>query len=299
MRILIALAIALALPTALAAQESASFLKIGVGARALGMGGAFTAIADDAAAIAWNPAGLAGLRQREIGFMHAEMVENTHFDYFGLAQPARGGTFGVGVRHLSQGTIQGRDSSGRPTDGYSASDTAVDLSYGFKSSERLRLGGGVKIIHSTIAEASAQSLALDLGSVYECSYFGPGVPRLGLAVQNIGPGMKFLDERSPLPLTVASGVGYRLPSGLTVAVDYRHRPYSRASELNLGTEYAVLGSFAVRAGYASMVGGAGSSALKGFAGGFGLTARGYSLDYSITPFGELGNAHRLSIGARF
>src|SRR4051794_22299869 len=57
----------LLLPFLAAAQESASFLKIGVGARALGMGGAFTAIADDVTAMSWNPGGLGGLKQRELG----------------------------------------------------------------------------------------------------------------------------------------------------------------------------------------------------------------------------------------
>lgn len=173
-------------------------------------------------------------------------------------------------------------------------DLALNLAYAKSFDSSLRLGGGVKYIQSRIAEVSAQTFAVDLGGQYEFEKMGPGHPQLGLAVQNLGPGLKFLDERSSLPLTVAVGAGYRLPVGLLGAIDYKRRPYSK-SEVNVGAEYAVLPSFAIRAGYSS--GGAG--ALDGFAAGFGIKARGYALDYSMAPFGELGLVQRFSLGAKF
>ena len=63
------------------AAETASFLNIGVGARALGMGGAYTALADDANALYWNPAGLSKLEQREFTASHAEMFASTRLDF--------------------------------------------------------------------------------------------------------------------------------------------------------------------------------------------------------------------------
>ncbi|MEK7859003.1 MAG: hypothetical protein AAB320_07655 [Elusimicrobiota bacterium] len=69
----------------------------------------------------------------------------------------------------------------------------------------------------------------------------------------------------------------------------------------MGTEYAILSSFVLRGGYAS--GGATSGAvagrLSGMAAGFGLKMHGYSLDYSMSPFGKLGSVQRFSLGARF
>ena len=100
------------------------------------------------------------------------------------------------------------------------------------------------------------------------------------------------------------GAAYRLPTGLTFAVDYKQRPNLRTSEVSVGTEYALLSGFALRAGYGSARalnnGSSGLTALGGMAAGLGFRSKtGYSLDYSITPFGELGNVQRFSLGARF
>ena len=112
-----------------------------------------------------------------------------------------------------------------------------------------------------------------------------------------------LNEISLMPLTMAAGFGYRLPLGLTVGLDVRNRPYAGGSEVSLGTEYAVVSQFAVRLGYASthglMSGASRTNDLMGLAAGFGVKALGMSLDYSLTPFGGLGNAHRFSVGGRF
>ena len=291
----------LALPASAGAQESASFLKIGVGAKALGMGGAYAAIATDISAIAWNPAGLSWLSSREAGLMHAELAADARYDFLGYGHPTAAGVIGFSAARLSHGTVEGRDASGKPTGGFSADDTAVTLAFAPRMGT-LRLGGGLKYIRSSIAEVAAQGYALDFGGLYRSAPLGPGTPQLGFSVQNLGPGMRFLDARQPLPLTVAAGAAYRLPAGLTLAADYRQRPYARTSEVSIGTEYSVVQSFAVRAGYASaaaLSGGSGPAGLGGMAGGFGLKARGYSLDYAIMPMGELGNAHRLSLGTRF
>lgn len=300
---LIALLLLPGLAAEAGAQESASFLKIGAGARALGMGGAYTAIADDVNAMYWNPGGLGGLSKRELGATHAELVANTRYDFLGYAQPTKYGLLGAGAVYLSQGSLEGRDASGKPTGGFSASDAALSLSYAARLAPGASLGASVKYIQSSIAEASARSYALDLGGIYQLARLGPGIPRLGVAVQNMGPGMKFLDQSSPLPLTLAAGAGYSLPIGLTLAVDYKNRPHSQSSEFSVGTEYALLPAFALRGGYgtakAASGGAGGLSSFSGFAMGFGIKAHGYSIDYAITPFGELGNAHRLSLGARF
>ena len=50
------------------------FLKIGVGERAVGMGGAFSSIADNATAIYWNPAGLSQLTKRELSGMKLDYL---------------------------------------------------------------------------------------------------------------------------------------------------------------------------------------------------------------------------------
>lgn len=303
MKVSVVITFLLVLPASSWAGETAAFLKLGVGARSLGMGGTYTAITDDVTALSWNPAGLSGLSKRELGAMHAELTTQTRYDFLGYAQPTKSGAFGAGAAYLSHGSIEGRDASGKPTGGFSASDAAVNFGYARKLGYSSRLGISVKFIKSSIADASAQTFAVDIGGMWELAQRGPGVPQIGLAVQNLGPGLKFAQEVNPLPLTLALGMGYRLPAGLVLAADFRHRPYSRDSEIGIGTEYAVFSGLALRTGYglsrAVPNASSGVSAPGGFAAGFGVKVFGYALDYSMTPFGELGSVQRFSLGARF
>lgn len=295
----------LGLASAAAAQESAAFLKLGAGARALGMGGAYTAVADDASGPAWNPAGLSAMSRPEVAATHAALPNQTRYDFLGYAQPLGRGTLGAAASYLSQGSLDGRDASGRPTGGFSASDAAFSVSYAPRLAGPARIGGGFKYVRSAISDVSAQTFAVDLGGQYALGGWGPGRAHLGLAVLNIGPGMRFLDKSQPLPLTLAAGVAYRLPAGILAAFDAKHRPHGDGTELGVGAEYAMLGNFSLRTGFSRTAGpaaaslGAQASAFAGFAAGFGLKARSYSLDYSMTPFGDLGAAQRISLGARF
>lgn len=301
---IIRLSILLALPVLTHSAETAAFLKIGVGARALAMGGAYTAVADDASAIGWNPAGFAALSKREVGATHTELTSDTHFDFLGYVQPIKFGVLAAAGTYLSQGKLQGRDENGSPTGGYTAADQSAAVGFAAKVLPGLSLGANVKYVRSSIAEASAQSGALDLGGQYVWSGArGPGVPVIGVAVQNLGPNMRFLDQSTPLPLTLAVGIGYRLSAGSIMSFDYKGRPRSHDSEFSLGAEYAVFSGIALRAGYATAKAASGDksllTALNGFSMGMGLKLRGYSLDYSFAPAGELGSIQTLSLGARF
>ena len=270
------------------------------------MGGAYTAAADDANAVYWNPAGLSGLTRPEAGATHADLFANARYDFLAYAQPTRHGTFAAAAEYLSQAAIPGRDDAGAPTGNYHASDAAVYLSYADRvpSVSGLGLGGSVKYIRSAIADASAQSGAVDLGALYAPpGSAGSGGPSFGMAVQNLGPGMKFLDQKSPLPLTIAWGGACRLPFDLLLALDYKYRPHDHPGEVDVGAEYRLAPSFAVRAGYDSLAtksdGKSGFAAMSGMTAGFGVDISGYDLDYSIAPMGELGNVQRFSLGVRF
>ena len=300
------LAALMAAGAAASAPESAAFLKLGPGSRAAGMGGAYTAVADGIDAIVWNPARLSSLVKREFGAAHAELQAGTRYDYLGYAHPTPRGAFGVGATVLHHAAIDARDASGAPNGRFSAYDAAFTAAYGVKlpSFPALRLGVGVKGIRSVIADASAQAFAGEFGAAYEAESAGErGDLLAGLAIQNIGHGLKFIDETSPLPLTVAFGLGWRLPAGLLLAVDYKHRPRSRASQLNSGGELSLFNGFSLRAGVDTQIerggGGHDASPLDGFAAGFGYRRSGFSVDYAMTPFGPLGRVQRFSLAARF
>lgn len=292
------LVVLLMTPAAQAAQ-TASFLDAGVGARVLSLGGAGTAFADDATALYWNPSRLAQIEQREIAFSHAELAESTRLDFGGYVHPAERGAFAAGFTYLSHGSIEGRDGRGRPTAGYGASDAEFTLAYALKGSAG-RAGVALKYIRSHIAEAEAQTVALDAGLSKSGDMNGLKT-EAGLALRNVGPGLKYANQMNDLPLTVAFGVFLRKGS-LGLGLDFENRPRIGGVETGLGLEYEALKGIYLRGGYGTqgaVGGGSGFDAAKGLTLGLGVKTGPTRLDYGIKPMGELGQAHRFDIGYRF
>ena len=279
----------------------AAFLDIGVGARAAGIGGAYTALADDANAAYWNPAGLARLEKREASASHAELGQSTRHNFLAYAHPASQGTFAGAFTYLSQGSIEGRDNLGRPTGSFNTSDAAVAGAYGRKT-EFADLGLSVKYLRSHIGSAEAQGAALDLGARRELEGFGAGKLALGAALRNLGPGLKYDRERNNLPLRLALGGAYRLPKGHAVAVEFQNGPRGAGSEGAVGGEFMAMEGMFLRLGYTSKgtaAGGSGFDAAKGLTLGLGLKRGQFSLDYGAQAAGELDNTHRFSLAVRW
>ncbi len=111
---------------------TASFLKIGVGARAAAMGEAFTALASDGTSLYWNPAGLTQLRTKEILATYNSWFEEIGQGYLSLTFPTSRGVMGLGVNYVDMGKLEGRDVEGNPTGDFTASDTHLFLGYAKK-----------------------------------------------------------------------------------------------------------------------------------------------------------------------
>jgi hypothetical protein len=170
-------------------------MAVGAGARALGMGGAFAAVANDASTIYWNPAGISGLDKRQAMFMHSEQFGNL-IDYnFGsfvsptkaLVSAEREGGWGIALIHMGiDDIIVTNDLDFIDVDGDGVFEPPVDRvpydpaalkreanndyalfgSFAAKTSWG-RIGGSLKLLYtSTIAGYSATGLGLDLGYLY-------------------------------------------------------------------------------------------------------------------------------------
>ena len=278
------------------AAETASFLNIGVGARGLGMGGAYTALANDANALYWNPAGLSKLEKREFTASHAELFESTRLDFLAYAHPTSQGTFSAGLLYLSQGKIDGRDGLGRPTAGYDASDAAMTAGYARKL-DFAEVGASFKYIRSHIGSTEAQTVAADVGARREL-----GNLAVAAALRNLGPGLKFQDQRNDLPLRLAVGAAYKFAGGHAAAAELVNGPRGAGTDAAFGGEFQAVKNLYLRAGYTTqtaITGGSGFDVARGLTMGLGFRNEKWSLDYAIMPSGELGRSHRFSLGSRF
>ncbi len=172
-------------------KYGAEYLAAGVGARALGMGGAYVAHANDVTAGYWNVAGLDGVTTPEAAYMHAERFDGAvSFDYAAVAYPLSSrSTLGVTFIRSAVDDIANTLDAYDPATGqinpdnvtlFSAADNALFVSYARGVNSKLSVGASAKVIRRGVGEfASAWGYSLDVGAQLDL-----GRVRLGVNVQD-------------------------------------------------------------------------------------------------------------------
>ena len=277
-----------------AGTTGANFLKIGVGARAVGMGGAFVAIANDATSSYWNPAGLSQLEQQEVAFTHNEWLGNIKYEYLGYGLPLGKRTgLGVGLIYLHMGSIPGYDRQGNSTSSFTAYDAAMLLGLSRQLNQNTSLGIGLKWISQKLESENSRSFALDMGCLWKMDNFS-----VGLTVNNVGTPIKFIREEFVLPSKIGLGLAYRtLDDKLVFAADFDF-PNDTKPIFKQGLEYNYQNSLFLRSGcqYRSEQNVDEKTELS-FGGGFRML--NCDLDYTYSPDYGVGSVHRISISYKF
>jgi hypothetical protein len=301
------------------AGQAGAYLKMGVGARALGMGSAFTALADDSTAAFWNPAGLARLEQSEGSFMHADLTMDREYNFFNYAHILKdksGKKTGVvALSHMTfgvDGIPETRTATSR-TDGLALTGdepaTAADQSYTpgnnvwifsyFKDSEKNTFGsyarklsdkfyGGVnvKYLKHELFTNSASSWGLDFGFLYEACE----KTTLGLSIRDLGETLEWntaSKHKDDVPVTTTFGVAYKARSNLTLAADI-NKVEDMDAKLFAGAEWWLQDYAALRLGSKD-----GDLTL-----GASFKLDTWRFDYSYADE-TLGDAHRISASKKF
>jgi hypothetical protein len=277
-----------------AGTSSAQFLKLGAGARAAAMGDAFAAVADDASAVYWNPAGLTQLKSPEVTAMQNSGLVGTQYQVVAGALPVTNGALGISFYRMDYGSIDSFSASDTPEGSVSAGDLAAGLSGAHRFTDALSAGATVKFVQEKIDGTSASAFAGDAGLLWKQGRFS-----IGAAVQHLGSAMKFVKESESLPTTLRADAAARVTERLVVAAGVA-KARDNDAEVHAGAEVLVGNVLSVRGGYAVVPGNtADYGGMAGVSGGIGLALGRFSLDYAIRPFGDLGLSHRISLTARF
>lgn len=300
-----------------AGTSSGTFLRIGVGARAVGMGETFVAVANDPSAVYWNPAGLASLQRREVAFSHVEWPADIHYEHVTLVLPSRrfGGSMAVQFGVLGTDIVETTElrpfGTGRT---FSYSDLVAGVAFSRRWTDKLLVGTGVKFVRedlgSQVGGPTTHAVLFDVGSIY---YLGLGSVRIATSLTNFGSALRpsgtyvspydgstaQYDGFDP-PLMFRYGVAFEPIENetqrLTTAFEV-NQPADNEQIVKAGAEWLFKGTFALRSGYNFRADALKLSAGAGFTGDLG-GLRG-QFDYAYTDGGFLGAVHRLSLGVRF
>lgn len=314
------------------ATTSAAFLEIPVGAVAVGMGGAFVGVANDASAIYWNVAGISRIGKYDLHLSSMAWIGNTRFNFVGLVLPigesgALGFSFsGLSMADMAVRTVEKPEGTG---EFFSAGAVSFGISYARNLTDRFSIGLTFKSIQENIWHMTAQGFAVDAGTYFKTDLFGGMV--IGASISNFGSALKLKgrdtrsfiridqtkkgsNDRIPtnieldswgLPLTFRLGLSTVAIKNdiykLKVNIDAIH-PNNDYESINIGGELSFLDIFSLRGGYNALF-------LKDREGGLSLgvgvnstllfSNTKFQFDYAYRNFGRLRNVHMFSLEFKF
>jgi len=304
-------------------QTGVKWLSIPIGARAVGMGYAFTGIDGDLTSAFWNPAGLSAVEKNSIVFCNVKWIADINQAV--LASAINLGKYGVlGLNFVSvdygilHATIRSDNDKGFVEMGtFSPRGILGGVVYSRKVSTKFSFGAALKYCHEDLGSAYVGSSedesgyhevnavlnipAFDFGTLF---YPGYKDLRIGMSLQNFSQEKKYVDESFPLPLTFKVGIAMdlvkifkeRSKHTATFVVDAVH-PRDYPERLHIGTEYWYANLVAIRAGYKI------NYDEEDFTVGVGLKYRlagiGFKFDYAYNNFKSFDEVHYFTIGIGF
>ncbi len=302
--------------------NSLAFLKVGVGARQVGIGSAATTLKDDPNMIFWNPAGIVlSDKKLALEFTYNRWIADINQVALGATYNlGRAGTIGFGIISFGLSNISADrdllppdlsylqiDQQTSPT--YSFRDIAVVFSYARNVTDVLSLGVNLKYLREQIDDLSANAFAVDFGANYKITDFWS----IGARLLNLGSDIRYYDISSPIPLLFSIGTSFSYTYQGTFTgklfIDFV-QPQDLPQLFFSGVEFDAWNMFFVRAGYKFNYSGTkdkGTSwrgpvetTIEGFSAGVGARIGfgnyAVNFDYAFTQMKLLDNVHRITVG---
>ncbi|MFH1251543.1 MAG: PorV/PorQ family protein [bacterium] len=297
--------------------STAQFLKIGIGARALGMGESYVAIANDAEALYWNPAGISQFETHDFFFAHIDLFIDIKIDYAGAVfhlNPTN--SIGIFFSALNTGDMMETTEfqpfgTGRY---FNYGDLLAGITYARNMTDKFSFGITTKYFQETLAELTMSSVLFDLGTYYKTGW---KTTRFAVSVTNFGPEIapsghfyyknlnneqikvsKFQKFTPPIifRIGVAADPIQLSAHKLTTSIQLNH-PNDNTENLNIGIEYWWNNLLAVRTGYIT------GRMERDISFGIGLNVpvfgSRFRFDYSSSDFGRLGYVNQFAMHLLF
>ncbi len=311
---------------------AAQFLKIGVGGRAMGLGGAFTALANDVTSLYWNPSGITHLQTVSVAVSHSEWFADISHDFIGVVVPLSSADI-VALNVIALNTGEQEVTTVTQPEGtgvfYDVSDLAIGLSYARALTDRFSLGLTVKYIQQNMYNESASTFAVDIGTYLRTGFhdlvIAMNISNFGGSMQldgrdlititdinsqvsgNHNPDALLKTESWPLPLMFRVGIAMNFVGGndplissdnnrLTFAIDGVH-PNDNTEKVNIGGEYAWSETIFARVGYKINYDVEKWAFGVGFQMNVGNQKVGF--DYALIDFNDLGKVSQFSLEFNF
>ncbi|HQU72944.1 MAG: PorV/PorQ family protein [Calditrichaeota bacterium] len=312
-----------------AGTTAAQFLKIGVGGRAIGMGNAYTAIAEDITAVFWNPAGIARIPGNgEAGFNHANWLADIDFDFAAVSFNSPGlGSVSASIISLRVPddvvrTFENPEGTGQVWD---AASIAAGITYARNLTDRFAIGFTGKFVQERIFNIRANGFAVDFGVLFDTPMEGL---TLAASISNFGTKMHlngrdlFVDinpssedggatnipgeyrtEYFEMPLNMKFGLAWHAIENddlQLLLTTEANQPNDNAEYINSGVEFGFKNTVFLRGGYKTL---GLEDSEQGFTFGAGIrydvVGTNLAFDFGYQDYGRLENVQFVSLGIRY
>ena len=264
-------------------------------ARSTAMGSALVALPGDAAALMWNPAGLAGLDRMDLAAHHDFYFAGTFQETLIFGFPLdRVDGLAISANFVDWGNFDSRDSTGALLGSFTDTDTGLAVGWGREWWKGFSTGLSLRVLQQKVKDSDYGSLVGTLGLIWS--------PRtgwtFGAAYSNFGTQIQGAGNASDLTAgTALSGdLGKNLAFLGALSGDWENGGDSR---LNGGLEVDWSRTFLIRLGYQWSLADNQLSGLSGLTTGAGIRMGDWRFDYAYLPSGDLGTSNRVSLEYQF
>ena len=299
-------------PVSFAGVDAMPHLRLGAGARSIGMAGAFTAIADDATATVWNPAGLGSAADLSLNFSTQQLDLDRSHNFIAVTKAlGSAGSIGLAVTNAGVSGIQQYDARERYGGTFNYSANAYSLSYGIGLGN-FGIGLTGRMLADNFGAEGVESQSgfggVDVGLMGHALHIDVGEEKVptfhyGIAAKYLGAAL----GEDTVPMVISVGAAYNLYMGnvVTFAADLEQEMVNldeSATSLRLGAEYTIVTykstALAIRGGVRA------SRDTQNLFGGFGVNIGGLQIDYAIqdgmaSEINGVGSTHFASLSYRF